>query len=84
MIGNALADVKRCRRCGNGVELQEGCFKMKCICGYLFCYHCGSENAQCNCTPFQHGFTDNRTGRYEFFRPPGGEAEVVGIKGDVG
>lgn len=27
-----------------------GCFKMKCRCGYRFCFKCGSENAQCECT----------------------------------
>lgn len=65
-VGNALADVKRCRRCGNGVELKSGCLKMKCICGYRFCYQCGSENALCGCTPAHHGFTDNRTGMGDF------------------
>merc|ERR1712029_840627 len=61
-LGDALANVKRCRRCGNGVELREGCLKMKCLCGYRFCYRCGAENAQCDCTPAHHGFTDNVTG----------------------
>jgi len=65
-VGDALAGVKRCRRCGNGVELREGCLKMKCLCGYRFCYKCGSENAQCGCTPSHHGFTDNRTGGADF------------------
>ena len=41
-----LNNIKRCRRCGNGVELNDGCLKLKCICGYRFCYQCGSENAQ--------------------------------------
>ena len=67
---NAQSDlpgnIKRCRRCGNGVELQSGCLKMKCLCGYRFCYQCGSENAQCDCTPAHHGFTDNRTGMGDF------------------
>jgi len=65
-FGNALQNVKRCRRCGNGVELLEGCLKMKCICGYRFCYQCGSENALCGCTPRHHGFTDNQTGHGDF------------------
>ena len=64
--GNALENVKRCRRCGNSVELQSGCLKMKCICGYRFCYQCGAENAQCDCTPSHHGFIDNKTGRQDF------------------
>lgn len=65
--GNALLEnIKRCRRCGNGVELQGGCLKMKCLCGYRFCYRCGSENARCDCTPSHHGFTDNMTGGGDF------------------
>ena len=60
---DALGNIKRCRRCGNGIEFQSGCLKMKCLCGYRFCYQCGSENAQCDCTPAHHGFTDNKTGR---------------------
>lgn len=63
---DALANVKRCRRCGNGVELQSGCLKMKCLCGYRFCYQCGSENARCDCTPSHHGFVDNKTGMGDF------------------
>jgi IBR domain, a half RING-finger domain/Ring finger domain len=54
-------NIRRCRRCGNGVELGSGCFKLKCRCGYRFCFHCGSENAQCTCTPEHHGFVDNVT-----------------------
>ena len=64
--GSVMANVKRCRRCGNGVEHQEGCLKMKCLCGYRFCFLCGSENAQCDCTPSHHGFIDNKTGRGDF------------------
>lgn len=74
---DALAGVKRCRRCGNGVELREGCLKMKCLCGYRFCYKCGSENAQCDCTPSHHGFTDNRTGRGDFYGLQGDRKSVV-------
>ncbi|KAL7548599.1 hypothetical protein ACHAWF_011874, partial [Thalassiosira exigua] len=64
--GDALASAKRCRRCGNGVALASGCLKMKCLCGYRFCYRCGSENAQCDCTPAHHGFADNHTGGADF------------------
>lgn len=32
------------------IEKSDGCFKMMCNCGYRFCFKCGSENAQCNCT----------------------------------
>jgi len=58
--------IRTCRRCGNGVELADGCLKMKCRCGYRFCFKCGSENAQCSCTPAHHGFTDNLTGGSDF------------------
>jgi hypothetical protein len=66
-VDNELPEgIKRCRRCGNGVELKEGCLKMKCLCGYRFCYGCGSENARCSCTGFGHGFFDPVTGRGDF------------------
>lgn len=65
-LGEALGNVRRCRRCGNGVELADGCLKMKCLCGYRFCYQCGAENAVCGCTPSHHGFVDNVTGRADF------------------
>lgn len=58
--------IRTCRRCGNGVELADGCLKLKCRCGYRFCFECGSENAQCSCTPANHGFTDNVTGGSDF------------------
>jgi hypothetical protein len=58
--------IKQCRRCGNGIELSDGCLKIKCICGYRFCYQCGSENAQCSCTASGHGFLDPVTGRGDF------------------
>ena len=58
--------IKQCRRCGNGIELSDGCLKIKCICGYRFCYQCGSENAQCCCTGAGHGFYDPVTGRGDF------------------
>ncbi len=61
-----LNNIKRCRRCGNGIELRDGCLKMKCICGYRFCYQCGSENAQCGCTGDSHGFHDQETGWGDF------------------
>jgi len=63
---DALSNIKRCRRCGNGVELESGCLKMKCICGYRFCYQCGAENAICDCTPSHHGFFDNQNGMGDF------------------
>jgi hypothetical protein len=60
-------NVKRCQRCGQGVVKEKGCNKIKCRCGYRFCFACLSENAQCDCTPksAQHGFIDNVTGQID-------------------
>lgn len=58
---------RECRRCHTLVEKKEGsCAKMKCRCGYRFCFICGVENATCGHTPSHHGFTDNITGRGDF------------------
>jgi hypothetical protein len=57
----ARANIRKCWRCGSGVVKSSGCDKMKCRCGYRFCYKCGAENAQCRCTPSSHGFVDNVT-----------------------
>jgi hypothetical protein len=72
----AALNIRVCRRCGSGVEHQNGsCLKMKCPrCGYRFCFQCGSENAQCDCTPAHHGFTDNVTGRTDFAGRRGSES----------
>jgi ribosomal protein S27AE len=38
------AGVRRCERCGAGVVKASGCDKMKCRCGYQFCYQlCGNQ-----------------------------------------
>ena len=58
--------IRVCKKCGNGVEMSSGCLKMKCRCGYRFCFKCGSENAQCGCTPANHGFWDNIVQRGDF------------------
>ena len=62
----ASSNIKRCRRCGVGIIKDLGCHKVMCRCGYRFCWECGSENAQCQCTPANHGFIDNVTGRAVF------------------
>ena len=53
------AGVRRCDRCGSGVVKASGCDKMKCRCGYQFCYQCGTKDAKCSCTPSHHVFYDN-------------------------
>ena len=58
--------IRKCRRCGNGVVKASGCLKMKCRCGYRFCFECGSENAQCGHTPANHGFINNKGSGSDF------------------
>lgn len=55
-----------CKRCHSGVVKSSGCDKMKCRCGYRFCYQCDAENARCKCTPQSHGFWDNITSTGDF------------------
>lgn len=57
---------RQCRRCKAGVQKTSGCNKMQCRCGYRFCYECLVEDAVCDCTPRDHGFIDNVTGRGDF------------------
>ena len=59
-------NIKPCPRCNTPLCKASGCDKMKCRCGYRFCWHCLTENAQCGCTPSNHGFIDNETGRGDF------------------
>ena len=56
------SNIRVCNRCKNAVVKSSGCNKMKCRCGYRFCFVCGSENAQCGHTPSSHGFIDNANG----------------------
>jgi len=60
------SNIRYCKRCNAGIVKSSGCDKLKCRCGYRFCYHCGSENAQCACTPQSHGFWDNIVDRGDF------------------
>jgi hypothetical protein len=39
------SNIRICKRCGNAIVKASGCLKMKCRCGYRFCFKCGSENA---------------------------------------
>mmetsp|Transcript_9610 Transcript_9610/g.20679 ORF Transcript_9610/g.20679 Transcript_9610/m.20679 type:complete len:408 (-) Transcript_9610:117-1340(-) len=49
-----------CPSCGARIEkLEGGCDMMECLCGYRFCYGCGSQGATCSCTPSNHYFWDN-------------------------
>jgi hypothetical protein len=48
-----------CPSCGVRIQKIEGCDLMECMCGYRFCYRCGSQGAQCSCTPLNHYFWDN-------------------------
>eukprot|EP01041_Mallomonas_annulata_P011948 gene11947-25033_t len=59
-------NVKYCKKCRTGVVKESGCDKMKCRCGYKFCYKCGSENSICKCTSAYHGYWDNVAGTADF------------------
>jgi hypothetical protein len=39
----------RCRNCGHGIILWEGCNHMICICGYQYCYKCKFPWLKCVC-----------------------------------
>jgi len=62
----ARSNIRVCPRCKNAVVKSSGCNKMKCRCGYRFCYVCLVENALCGHTPSSHGFIDNLSGRGDF------------------
>lgn len=40
---------KVCQGCGTRVEKSFGCDHMECLCGYRFCYNCGSPGGICRC-----------------------------------
>ena len=53
-----------CQSCGARIEkIEGGCDMMECLCGWRFCYRCGSQGANCSCTPAHHYFWDNVLGR---------------------
>ena len=43
---------------------------MECLCGYRFCYGCGSTNAECSCTPAHHNFWDNVLDKFADYSDP--------------
>lgn len=50
---DSISTIKRCQRCGNGIERSSGCLHMECRCGYKFCYKCGRNlgaGPRCDCT----------------------------------
>ncbi len=61
-----VSGAKQCKKCNIYMQMTHGCFKMKCRCGYRFCYKCDTENARCGCTPSSHGFWDNIDNRGDF------------------
>ena len=61
------SQTKLCGGCGARVCKSDGCDKMQCLCGYRFCWRCGSVDATCNCNP-GHGFFDNVMRRPDFSR----------------
>ena len=65
-LQSSAAQSRACPRCSTWLHKAEGCDKLKCRCGYRFCWRCGAENAQCACTPAFHGFWDNVSNRGDF------------------
>ena len=63
----------QCAKCKIYMHMVSGCNKIKCRCGYRFCYVCLSPNAQCGHTPASHGYIDNATGRGDFNNLRGAE-----------
>lgn len=61
------SQTKLCGGCGARVCKSDGCDKMQCLCGYRFCWRCGSVDASCSCNP-GHGFFDNVMRRPDFSR----------------
>ena len=59
-------NIRNCPRCNQLITKVIGtCNKMKCVCGFKFCFKCGVVNAKCNCTNHDHAFYDNTTGNLE-------------------
>lgn len=44
-----IEHTKVCQGCGTRVEKSFGCDHMECLCGYRFCYNCGSPGGICTC-----------------------------------
>ncbi|KAN0108496.1 hypothetical protein V8E51_008238 [Hyaloscypha variabilis] len=56
---------KRCK-CGDMIELTQGCNHMRCRCGREFCYLCGEPWRTCDC-PQSGPRLDNLIERRNFF-----------------
>jgi len=65
-FNNPSSGIKICAKCKTPLVLTLGCMKIKCRCGYRFCWQCGAPDAKCPCTPSFHGFWDNRSGQADF------------------
>ncbi|XP_019101862.1 PREDICTED: probable E3 ubiquitin-protein ligase RNF144A-B [Camelina sativa] len=53
----ALANKKlwrQCEKCKHMIELSEGCIKVTCRCGHMFCYKCGKSKAGACCHGIFH------------------------------
>eukprot|EP00547_Thalassionema_nitzschioides_P001248 CAMPEP_0194216464 /NCGR_PEP_ID=MMETSP0156-20130528/19024_1 /TAXON_ID=33649 /ORGANISM="Thalassionema nitzschioides, Strain L26-B" /LENGTH=370 /DNA_ID=CAMNT_0038945241 /DNA_START=148 /DNA_END=1257 /DNA_ORIENTATION=+ len=52
---------KACPSCQARIQKfsTEDCDLMECLCGYRFCFDCGTQGGKCDCAPATHGFWDN-------------------------
>lgn len=43
---------KLCQGCGSNIEKESGCDLVICLCGWRFCFNCGSHEGACECKWF--------------------------------
>ena len=71
-------ETRQCGNCGARIaKVPGGCNMMECLCGYRFCYSCGSQGAQCSCSPSNHYFWDNILDDFSRTAPECATADVA-------
>ncbi|KAF2825029.1 hypothetical protein CC86DRAFT_247104, partial [Ophiobolus disseminans] len=46
---------QQCSKCKRFIQFNIGCFHIICICGFEFCYMCGTQWKTCKCPQFDEG-----------------------------